>query len=104
MYSEDHVAASYEVLNLRVIHNKRRTGFEETKDFPIRVDELVAGRYQVQTAASSWRLLGVCCPHLSAAQQDDSLSGRTACVVDKGRGRGQHLHRLVTAPLRRSRC
>ena len=47
VYSEDYVAAQFEVLNLRVIHNKRRTGFEETKDFPIRVDELVAGRYQV---------------------------------------------------------
>ena len=48
VYSEDHVAAQFEVLNLRVIHNKRRTGFEETKDFPIRLDELVAGRYQVK--------------------------------------------------------
>ena len=36
----------YEILELKVIHRRRRTGFEETKDFPIRVDDLIAGRYQ----------------------------------------------------------
>lgn len=50
VYDEDHIAREFEVLNLRVIHSKRRTGFEETKDFPIREGELLAGRYQV-----SWR-------------------------------------------------
>lgn len=34
-------------MTLRVIHRRRRTGFEETKDFPIRVNDLIAGRYQV---------------------------------------------------------
>ena len=37
----------YEIMALRVIHRRRRTGFEETKDFPIRVNDLIAGRYQV---------------------------------------------------------
>ncbi len=37
----------YEIMTLRVIHRRRRTGFEETKDFPIRVNDLIAGRYQV---------------------------------------------------------
>ena len=37
----------YEILMLKVIHRRRRTGFEETKDFPIRVSDLIAGRYQV---------------------------------------------------------
>ena len=50
VYDEDHIAREFEVLNLRVIHSKQRTGFEETKDFPIREGELLAGRYQV-----SWR-------------------------------------------------
>ncbi len=38
----------YEILELKVIHRRRRTGFEETKDFPIRVDDLIAGRYQAR--------------------------------------------------------
>ncbi len=29
------------------IHRRGRTGFEETKDFPIRMHDLIAGRYQV---------------------------------------------------------
>ncbi len=37
----------YEIMTLSVIHRRRRTGFEETKDFPIRVNDLIAGRYQV---------------------------------------------------------
>lgn len=34
-------------MSLKVIHRRKRTGFEETKDFPIRVNDLIAGRYQV---------------------------------------------------------
>ena len=34
-----------------MIHRRRRTGFEETKDFPIRVDDLIAGRYQACASA-----------------------------------------------------
>jgi len=44
----------YEILELKVIHRRRRTGFEETKDFPIRVDDLIAGRYQVRFDALLW--------------------------------------------------
>ena len=36
------------MLSLKVIHRRRRTGFEETKDFPIRVSDLIAGRYQAR--------------------------------------------------------
>lgn len=39
--------ARYEIMFLKVIHRRRRTGFEETKDFPIRINDLIAGRYQV---------------------------------------------------------
>ncbi len=46
-YDPDYVDRKYELLSLKVIHRRRRTGFEETKDFPIRVNDLVAGRYQV---------------------------------------------------------
>jgi len=37
----------YDSFNLRVVHERDRTGFEETKDFPIRLNSIVAGRYQV---------------------------------------------------------
>ena len=46
-YDPEYVDRKYELLNLKVIHRRGRTGFEETKDFPIRVNDLVAGRYQV---------------------------------------------------------
>eukprot|EP00955_Chlamydomonas_euryale_P010824 116918-Chlamydomonas_euryale.AAC.1 len=36
-----------ECARLQVIHRRHRTGFEETKDFPIRMNDLIAGRYQV---------------------------------------------------------
>nr|GMD02103.1 dual specificity tyrosine-phosphorylation-regulated kinase 4 isoform X2 [Ipomoea batatas] len=37
----------YEVFNLRIIHRKNRTGFEENKDFPIVLNSIVAGRYHI---------------------------------------------------------
>lgn len=37
----------YEVFNLRIIHRKNRTGFEENKDFPIVLNTIIAGRYYV---------------------------------------------------------
>jgi len=39
----------YEMFDLRVIHRRRRTGFEDSKEFPIRKNDLIAGRYQVRT-------------------------------------------------------
>jgi len=30
-----------------VIYDRERTGFEETKDFPIVINSIVAGRYQI---------------------------------------------------------
>ncbi|KAK9803910.1 hypothetical protein WJX72_004019 [[Myrmecia] bisecta] len=46
-YDPEYIERRYEMLNLKIIHRRRRTGFEETKDFPIRVNDLIAGRYQV---------------------------------------------------------
>ncbi|XP_059627970.1 uncharacterized protein LOC132270783 [Cornus florida] len=37
----------YEVFNLRIIHRKNRTGFEENKDLPIVINSVIAGRYCV---------------------------------------------------------
>ena len=46
-YDQEYIDQKYETLLLKVIHRSKRTGFEETKDFPIHVNDLVAGRYQV---------------------------------------------------------
>eukprot|EP00930_Biecheleria_cincta_P044909 TRINITY_DN30941_c0_g1_i1.p1 TRINITY_DN30941_c0_g1~~TRINITY_DN30941_c0_g1_i1.p1 ORF type:complete len:832 (+),score=141.63 TRINITY_DN30941_c0_g1_i1:80-2497(+) len=37
----------YDSLSLRIVHERDRTGFEETKDFPIRPNSIIAARYQV---------------------------------------------------------
>lgn len=37
----------YEVFDLRIIHRKNRTGFEENKDFAIVINSIIAGRYCV---------------------------------------------------------
>ncbi|KAL2926903.1 putative serine/threonine-protein kinase dyrk2 [Bienertia sinuspersici] len=37
----------YEVFNLRIIHRKDRTGFEESKEFPIVLHTVIAGRYYI---------------------------------------------------------
>lgn len=46
-YPVDLDGVVYDSFNLRIIHERDRTGFEETKDFPIRANSIVAGRYQV---------------------------------------------------------
>ncbi|XP_026426414.1 dual specificity tyrosine-phosphorylation-regulated kinase mbk-2-like isoform X1 [Papaver somniferum] len=43
----EHVEDEYEVFNLRIIHRKNRTGFEENKDMPIVLNSVIAGRYYV---------------------------------------------------------
>ncbi|CAK68833.1 unnamed protein product (macronuclear) [Paramecium tetraurelia] len=37
----------YDCFNLKVIFDRERTGFEETKDFPIVINSIIAGRYQI---------------------------------------------------------
>lgn len=56
-YDPEYVAQKYEMFNLKIIHGRHRTGFEESKEFPIRQNDLVAGRYQVR---GSQRALLVC--------------------------------------------
>ncbi|KAM1054086.1 hypothetical protein FF1_001518 [Malus domestica] len=44
MYNNDE---DYEVFELRIVHRKNRTGFEESKDFPIVLKTVIASRYYV---------------------------------------------------------
>merc|ERR1719189_1809702 len=37
----------YDSFSLRVVYERDRTGFEETKEFPIRINSIIAARYQV---------------------------------------------------------
>ncbi|XP_024927641.3 uncharacterized protein LOC107413850 [Ziziphus jujuba] len=37
----------YEVFDLRIIHRKNRTGFEENKDLPVVLNSVIAGRYYI---------------------------------------------------------
>ncbi|KAI4339163.1 hypothetical protein MLD38_024132 [Melastoma candidum] len=37
----------YEIFDLRIIHRRNRTGFEESKDLPIVLNTVIAGRYYV---------------------------------------------------------
>eukprot|EP00697_Spironema_sp_BW2_P006146 gnl/Spiro4/18562_TR9948_c0_g1_i1.p1 gnl/Spiro4/18562_TR9948_c0_g1~~gnl/Spiro4/18562_TR9948_c0_g1_i1.p1 ORF type:complete len:620 (+),score=137.13 gnl/Spiro4/18562_TR9948_c0_g1_i1:71-1930(+) len=37
----------FESFTLKIVSRKGRTGFEETKEFPIKVHEIIAGRYQI---------------------------------------------------------
>lgn len=39
--------AIYDCFDLKVITDRERTGFEETKDFPIVINSIVAGRYTI---------------------------------------------------------
>ena len=59
-WDEDYLHRKYEVLNLKIVHSRMKTGFEESKDIVFQRDDLVAGRYQVIprscpfTSASYW--------------------------------------------------
>mmetsp|Transcript_13617 Transcript_13617/g.30973 ORF Transcript_13617/g.30973 Transcript_13617/m.30973 type:complete len:657 (+) Transcript_13617:75-2045(+) len=37
----------YDSFNLRIVYERDRTGFEESKEFPINLNSVVAGRYQI---------------------------------------------------------
>jgi len=46
-YPAEFDSVIYDCYNLRVVFDREKTGFEETKDFPIIINSIVAGRYQV---------------------------------------------------------
>ena len=94
-YDPEYVDRKYELLSLKVIHRRQRTGFEETKDFPIRVNDLVAGRYQVRywlcyaCACHKIQMMScarniLCCMHMTAvclgAKTALICSGCTCCL------------------------
>ena len=46
-YPKEHESTIYDCFNLKVIYDREKTGFEETKDFQIVINSVVAGRYRV---------------------------------------------------------
>ncbi|PIN06582.1 LAMMER dual specificity kinase [Handroanthus impetiginosus] len=63
----------YEIFNLRIIHRKNRTGFEENKDFPIVMNSIIAGRYYVTEFLGSAAFSKV-------VQAHDIYSGMDVCL------------------------
>ena len=74
-------ACRYEILELKVIHRRRRTGFEETKDFPIRVDDLIAGRYQACSHTSGPPAVEAACAPVSRAPAAAVASNCSSCEL-----------------------
>ncbi|KAG2723906.1 hypothetical protein I3760_02G192900 [Carya illinoinensis] len=63
----------YEVFDLRIIHRKNRTGFEENKDLPIVLNTVVAGRYYVSEYLGSAAFSNV-------VQAHDLHTGMDVCL------------------------
>ncbi|GLC52975.1 hypothetical protein PLESTB_000694600 [Pleodorina starrii] len=72
-YEAGYIDKKYEVFELRIIHRRHRTGFEETKDFPIRLNDLIAGRYQVMDFLGS-------AAFSRAVQALDVKTGQLVCL------------------------
>jgi len=45
--SEAHPYGGYSVANLKVIYNASKTGFEESAEYPMKTNQVIAGRYQI---------------------------------------------------------
>jgi hypothetical protein len=45
LYPAEFDGVIYDCYNLRVVFDREKTGFEETKDFPIVINSIIAGRY-----------------------------------------------------------
>ncbi|XP_057788874.1 uncharacterized protein LOC131005803 isoform X2 [Salvia miltiorrhiza] len=63
----------FEIFNLRIIHRKNRTGFEENKEFPIVINGIIAGRYYVTEFLGSAAFSKV-------VQAHDLYSGMDVCL------------------------
>ena len=46
-YPVEYDKVIYDCFKLKVIYDRERTGFEETKEFPIVINQVVGGRYQI---------------------------------------------------------
>ncbi|KAJ7559719.1 hypothetical protein O6H91_04G097700 [Diphasiastrum complanatum] len=66
-------AEEYETFNLRIIHRKNRTGFEEDKDFPVEINSVIAGRYYVTEYLGS-------AAFSKAIQAHDLYTGLDVCM------------------------
>ncbi|XP_011076696.1 dual specificity tyrosine-phosphorylation-regulated kinase 2 isoform X1 [Sesamum indicum] len=64
---------NYEIFNLRIIHRKNRTGFEENKELPIVLNSVIAGRYCVTEFLGSAAFSRV-------VQAHDLYSGMDVCL------------------------
>lgn len=64
---------NFEIFNLRIIHRKNRTGFEENKDFPIMINSIIAGRYYITEFLGSAAFSKV-------IQAHDLYSGMEVCL------------------------
>lgn len=63
----------YEVFHLRIIHRKNRTGFEVSKDLPVFLNSIIAGRYCVTEYLGSAAFSKV-------VQAQDLLTGVDVCL------------------------
>ncbi|XRB08527.1 protein tyrosine kinase [Pycnococcus provasolii] len=63
----------YEIIDLRVIHRRGHTGFEEEKEFPIEMHSVIAGRYHILEFLGS-------AAFSRAVQAIDLQTGRHVCV------------------------
>jgi len=66
-------ASKYATMSLKVVSERGRTGFEEHKDFPIRLHSLIAARYQVKEFLGS-------AAFSKAVQCLDLHTGEMVCV------------------------
>ena len=82
------VCSKYEVLNLKVIHRRRCTGFEQARELPLHIDDVIAGRYQVRCGKGWGRGWG-----------RDGAGGGDGCVcVCEGGGGGGYMSAASATP------
>ncbi|KAL4470446.1 hypothetical protein ABPG74_012057 [Tetrahymena malaccensis] len=65
--------AIYDCFDLKIITDRERTGFEETKEFPIVINSIVAGRYQIMEYLGS-------AAFSKAIQCQDKQTGQMLCM------------------------
>ncbi len=71
---------------LQVIHAKHKTGFEESKDFPIKINSIIAGRYQILEYIGS-------AAFSKAVQCLDMATGELVCDVhERVHAPCKHMH------------
>jgi hypothetical protein len=64
---------AFERINLKVIHARHKTGFEESKEFPIKINSIIAGRYQILEYIGS-------AAFSKAVQCLDMATGELVCI------------------------